>query len=75
LAAPEWPSLCLAELGFFGDALVSFFVALDAILRLVTGGREQLFDFIHAADPARLPRVNRLADLESMIAQIAPPAC
>ena len=62
------------EFGLLGNALVGFIRALDAIQRFVALGWKQLRDFICAA-PSRLASeagsiVDRLADLEPMIAQI-----
>jgi hypothetical protein len=70
------------EFGFFGNAFVRLIRALDAIQSFVAFGWEQLRYFIHAArsgcaseasEAVRIP--DGLADLEPMIAQMAPPYC
>ena len=63
------------EFGLLGDTFVRFIHALDAIQPFVALGWKQLRDFVHAPR-SRLaseagPIVDGLADLESMIAQMA----
>jgi len=62
------------EIGLLGHALMRFVRALDAILPLLAFGRKQLRDLIHAASGAGSV-IDRLANLEPVIAQIVPLCC
>jgi len=70
----KFPSDNTLEIGLLSDALMRFIRALDAILQLLAFGRKQLRDLIHAASGAGSV-IDRLANLEPVIAQIVPLCC